>query len=55
MNILNEICTQKIVIKNSILHMSSNGYSYGQILKKIIETYPNPYFTKRVILKILRN
>jgi hypothetical protein len=49
MNIIDEICSQKIAIKNSIIHMSSNGYSYGQILKKLIEAYPNPYFTKRVI------
>ena len=48
LNILNEIDGQKKAIKNSIIHLSYNGYSNAEILKKLIEVYPNPYFTKRV-------
>ena len=46
--ILNDCKTQKNVIRNSIIHMATNGLSYSVILKNFIETFPNPYFTKRV-------
>ena len=48
MNILNEIKQQKKAIKNSVIHMASNGLSYPEILKSLVVAYANPYFTLRV-------
>ena len=45
-NRLNEIKQLRLVIKNSIYHMSSNGLNNKLILNGLIRNFPNPMFTQ---------